>query len=79
MAAIIPDAPAPITMISAARSVFFSFIFFHPSLRLTAAFPFRGVKLHTFPDNPEIRADVRGQDAVIQNAGIYTVIEFQNI
>ncbi len=50
-----------------------------PSLRLTAAFPFRGVKLHTFPDNPEIRADVRGQDAVIQNAGIYTVIEFQNI
>lgn len=50
-----------------------------PSIELTAAFPFYDVKLHTFPENKEIRAVVKGQDLRIENVGIYTIIEFQNI
>ncbi len=50
-----------------------------PSIKLTAAFPFCDVKVHTFPNNPDIQTTVQGQDVYIKNAGIYTILEFEKM
>lgn len=50
-----------------------------PSIELTAAFPFCDVRLYTFPGSGNTRAVVKGQELCIENADIYTIIEFQNI
>ena len=47
-----------------------------PPVKVQLNIPAGRVKTHSFPENPQLRAHVTGDVLTIENAGIYTLIEF---
>lgn len=47
-----------------------------PSIHLHTAFAADQIQVHTFPENANIQVQTEGNEVVVKNAGIYTILEF---
>lgn len=47
-----------------------------PAIRLRTDFPADNVEVHAFPENREIQIRAAEDEVIIENAGIYTILEF---
>ena len=47
------------------------------TLAFRPGFEVSSVKMHAFPENPELTAELKDGELIVKNAGIYTVIEME--